>query len=260
MRTAPFPPYPLFVLPMPEGAARALARAVHARAEDPGGANGALPATQVFAEEAAVLAGVTAAIHEHIRLHELTELIEPRPVPGRVRVATGDDAELVHAWFVAFAADAAEQAGRIGETHGGEHHSLEDTVERIDGGRVWLWEDETGRVVHMTGFSPPAFGVARVGPVYTPREHRGRGYASVAVAEVSRRLLAEGSRVCLFTDQANPTSNRIYQALGYEPVVDMANFRIAPAPSATNAAAPTAHGHTGASSPASPYPRIIGTQ
>ena len=57
-------------------------------------------------------------------------------------------------------------------------------------------------------------------------EERGHGYASAAVAEVSRRLLAAGHRVCLFTDQANPTSNRIYQALGYEPVVDMATLRI----------------------------------
>ena len=53
MRTAPFLPYPLFVLPMPEGAARALARAAHARGEVVGGANGALPAAQVFADEIA---------------------------------------------------------------------------------------------------------------------------------------------------------------------------------------------------------------
>jgi GNAT superfamily N-acetyltransferase len=251
MRTAPFPPYPLFVLPMPEGAARALARAVHARDEDPGGANGALPATRSFAEEVARLSGTTAEIHEHIRLFELTTLVEPRPVPGAARVATVDDTELVHAWFLAFAADAAEQAGRIGETHGGEHHTMEETSERIAAGQVWLWDDEAGRTVHMTGFRPPSFGVSRVGPVYTPREHRGRGYASVTVAAVSRQLLADGARVCLFTDQANPTSNRIYQALGYEPVVDMANFRIAPAPSTTNAPAPTAQGHTGGSPPAS---------
>ena len=30
--------------------------------------------------------------------------------------------------------------------------------------------------------------------------------------------------MCLFTDQANPTSNKIYEALGYRPVVDMAHF------------------------------------
>jgi len=127
------------------------------------------------------------------------------------------------AWFQAFAADAAEQAGRTeGEGHE-EYFTREDMVERIDAGRVWLWE-VAGEPVHLTGFNAPSFGVARVGPVYTPKEHRGRGFASAGVAEVSRRLLDEGARVCLFTDQANPTSNRIYQALGYRPVVDMANL------------------------------------
>jgi predicted GNAT family acetyltransferase len=70
--------------------------------------------------------------------------------------------------------------------------------------------------------------VSRIGPVYTPPEQRGRGWASNAVAEVSRRRQAEGTQVCLFTDQANPTSNGIYAALGFVPVVDMANMVIVP--------------------------------
>jgi predicted GNAT family acetyltransferase len=81
--------------------------------------------------------------------------------------------------------------------------------------------------VHLTGVSPPSFGVARVGPVYTPPAQRGRGWASNAVAEISRRIQAEGARVCLFTGQANPTSNKIYAALDYQPVADMANLVIA---------------------------------
>ena len=76
--------------------------------------------------------------------------------------------------------------------------------------------------MHLTGLTAPSLGVVRVGPVHTPREQRARGYASAAVAQLSRRVLATGARVCLFTDQANPTSNAIYQRLGYEPVVDMA--------------------------------------
>ena len=60
---------------------------------------------------------------------------------------------------------------------------------------------------------------ARYGPV------RAR-YASAGVAAVSRMLRDQGARVCLFTDQANPTSNKVYQALGYRPVVDMANLRV----------------------------------
>lgn len=81
--------------------------------------------------------------------------------------------------------------------------------------------------MHLTGVSPPSFGVARVGPVYTPPAQRAHGWASNAVAEISRRIQAEGGRVCLFTDQANPTSNKIYAALGYKPVADMANLVIA---------------------------------
>jgi predicted GNAT family acetyltransferase len=61
-------------------------------------------------------------------------------------------------------------------------------------------------------------GSARVGPVYTPPEHRGRGYGSAVTAAATRSILAEGAVPVLFTDLANPTSNKIYRALGYRPV------------------------------------------
>ncbi len=76
---------------------------------------------------------------------------------------------------------------------------------------MFLWEVD-GEPVHLTGRNPASYGAARIGPVYTPREHRGRGYASATVAELSRRILDEGDRPCLFTDQANPVSNRVYEA------------------------------------------------
>ena len=78
----------------------------------------------------------------------------------------------------------------------------------------------------LAAFNPPSFGVARVGPVYTPAAHRGHGYATALTAHVSRVLSDSGVLVCLFTDLANPTSNRIYAAIGYESVVDMANLVI----------------------------------
>ena len=226
MRTAPFAPYPLFVLPMPDAAALTLARALHARGEEVRGVNGALPAARVVADELARLGGGTASVHEHTRLFELGDLVEPAPVPGRLRRAAESDAPLALAWFAAFEADAAEQAGRAAEEDRKGHLGVEEMRERIAAGRIWFWEDEAGQPVHLTGFNPPSFGVARVGPVYTPGAHRGRGYGSAAVAEVSRRLVADGARVCLFTDQANPTSNKIYAAIGYVPVVDMANLVI----------------------------------
>ena len=102
-----------------------------------------------------------------------------------------------------------------------------DVRRKLDEGVLWFWTDDEDRPVHLTGANPPAFGVSRIGPVYTPKEERGRGWAGAAVAEVSRLLRSRGERAILFTDQANPTSNALYQALGYEPVVDTAQFGIA---------------------------------
>jgi GNAT superfamily N-acetyltransferase len=223
MRTAPFAPYPAYVLPMPEGAALALARALHERGEVLGGVNGALPATRVVAEETARLSGGAASVHEHLRLFELGELVEPPVPPGRLRLATRDDAELCLAWFRDFAHAAAEQAGRH-EPHAMDEFSMEELLGRIDDGIIWLWVDEAGDAVHLTGANLPANGVTRIGPVYTPAAQRGRGYASRAVAEISQQYVEQGVRCCLFTDQANPVSNHIYEAIGYRPVVDMVNL------------------------------------
>jgi len=229
MRTAPFAPHPLFVMPMPDPAARQVAAALVERGEEVMGLNGALPAARTLATELARRTGRRSRVHEHTRLHVLKKLVEPRVAPdGRPRVAVPADVELALAWFQAFHVDAAEQAGRLApEAEAeGERFDEKGIAQRIGEGRVWLWEDVLGTPVSLVGFNPPSFGVARVGPVYTPGAHRGHGYASVLTAHVSRLLRDSGTRVCLFTDQANPTSNKIYAAIGYEPVVDMANLVI----------------------------------
>ncbi len=164
-------------------------------------------------------------VAQHTRLHVLDRLVQPQSVPGRLVAATQADADLVLEWLTAFMGDADEQAGR---PRGSSPHELDPhtVARRLEAGELWLWVDAAGRPVHLTAVNPASFGVARVGPVYTPPEQRGHGWASNAVAEVSRRVQAEGVRVCLFTDQANPTSNKLYAALGYRPVVDMANLLV----------------------------------
>jgi RimJ/RimL family protein N-acetyltransferase len=226
MRTAPTPPYWLYVLPMPDEAAVALARALHDRGEEVLAVNGAMPAARVVAEETARLVGGAAEVAERTRLHVLADLVQPRAVPGRLRAAVPADVDLALEWFAAFERDAAEQAGRAGGHGPIEPQDESMMLARIRQGRLWFWEDAEGRTVHLTGANPPVFGVARIGPVYTAKEHRGRGYASAAVAAVSRLLLDRDARVCLFSDQDNPTSNKIYEALGFRPVVDMANLVI----------------------------------
>ena len=130
------------------------------------------------------------------------------------------------AWFTAFHAEADEQAGREPDPESGEHNTLDSVLVRIREGIEWLWELPDGTVAHLTGSGLPSYGVARIGPVYTPREHRGRGIASFVVGELTRRGLEAGNRMCLFTDRANPTSNKIYAGLGYEPVVEMAEHLV----------------------------------
>ncbi len=226
MRTAPFAPYPPYLLGMPDDAAVALADALVDRGEEVAGANGALPATRVFGERLAERVGGEVAVTMHTRLFELGTLVDAAPARGRLRPAYDDEAPLALEWFRQFHVDADEQAGHGGHGNRGEGIALAEVQERIRLGRIWMWADDGDTPRHLTGANPPAYGVARIGPVFTPKEHRGRGYASAAVAEVSRLLLAEGSRVTLFTDQANPTSNSIYLKLGFEPVVDTVDLAI----------------------------------
>ncbi|MGB8382869.1 MAG: GNAT family N-acetyltransferase [Dermatophilaceae bacterium] len=181
---------------------------------------------RVCAEETARLTGQRVRAEMHTRLFELTEVVAPSPVLGSLRRATAADVDLALSWYDAFMTDADEQAGR---PRGASAHPDVDRagmLRRLEGGRIWLWTNEIGRPVHLTALGPPSFGCVRLGSVYIPPEERGRGYASAAVAALSQRVLDGGATPCLFTDQANPTSNAIYQRLGYRPLVDMANLVI----------------------------------
>lgn len=157
----------------------------------------------------------TVAVRE--RIYELTRVTWPKAPPGRLRRAEGADRPLLVNWFTAFHGETntgmgpAETAARKGV----ERHLGDDTA------GLWLWQDE--EPVSLVGSAGPTGSGIRVGPVYTLPERRGRGYASWLTAAVSQLRLDEGyQRVFLFTDLANPTSNKIYQAIGYRPVGDAA--------------------------------------
>jgi len=81
--------------------------------------------------------------------------------------------------------------------------------------QVMLWED--GHTVSLACSGARTPNGSRIGPVYTPPEERGHGYASACVAALSQLQLDQGRRFCfLFTDLANPTSNHIYPMIGYQ--------------------------------------------
>lgn len=226
MRTMPMAPYSPYVLAMPDAAAHAIAEALIGRGESIDGINGARPAADLIAAAMAT-AGRAAQVSMHMRLFELGSLVAPRPVEGHLRAVEPDEAGLALDWIHQFFRDADEQGGREpGSAHDPAEFTLRDVERKIEEGVLWFWVDAGGRPVHLTGANPPAFGVARVGPVFTPKDQRGKGWAGNAVAEISQLLAGQGNRVILFTDQANPTSNALYMALGYEPVVDMVNLEL----------------------------------
>ncbi len=136
-------------------------------------------------------------------------------------MAGPDDRGLLIAWSEAFHREA--QSGPE------DRESMVD--ERLSYRGLTLWED-AGQPVSMAGLTRPAAGQVRVGPVYTPPGLRGKGYAGAVTCVVSQAARDAGAdRVLLFTDLANPTSNALYQRLGYEPVEDRAvwSFRRSPA-------------------------------
>jgi predicted GNAT family acetyltransferase len=77
----------------------------------------------------------------------------------------------------------------------------------------------------MAGVDPMVGGQVPVDPVYTPAHLRGHGYAGAVTVEVSRAALAAGAtEVVLYTNAANPTSNALYQRIGYVPLTDFAAY------------------------------------
>ena len=77
----------------------------------------------------------------------------------------------------------------------------------------------------MGSYGGPTPNGARIGPIYTPPDQRRRGYGSALTADLTQLQLDRGRRFCfLFTDLANPTSNSIYQQIGYRPVSDSAQW------------------------------------
>ena len=199
LRTAPF--NLILTRPKDDLALHSLADAID---DELPGVTAALPEVETFAAAWAAKTGCALRRRRSQGVYAL-ERVAPVPTPsGRMRPATADDRPLVLAWLEAFAREA------LGDHAGGESmESLVDHRLSAAGAGFVLWEDED-EPVSISGFGGQTPNGIRVGPVYTPPELRGRGYASALVAELSARLLDDGRTFCfLYTDLANPTSNRI---------------------------------------------------
>lgn len=212
------PPYPLVVSAMPVDAAEFTAKAVHAEDPDLPGVTGPLEEVEAFVAAWTRITGGTATQTLAHRLFKLGEL-RPPVVEGTPREATEDDLPLLTRWCGEF----------IVETFPPTMHRAtgEETARAtLTSGAVCLLWEVDGTPVSMAAARGPLEGMARIAPVYTPAEHRGRGYASAATAAASQWALDQGTEnVLIFTDLANPTTNHIYPAIGYRPLEDSAEYK-----------------------------------
>jgi RimJ/RimL family protein N-acetyltransferase len=210
------PPYRLNVTPLTPEEADSLAAHLAGVGWPVPGISGERDTVAELARAVERHTGATATLSERQRLYRLGTLTPPRPVPeGRARVGGEADREQLVRWYGEFTQAIGEPSTRA--------EVWADA--RISSGGITLWEDGEGRAASMAGVTPMVAGQLRVAPVYTPSHLRGRGYAGAVTAEVSRAALASGAdEVLLFTDLANPTSNALYQRIGYRPVADFAVY------------------------------------
>jgi RimJ/RimL family protein N-acetyltransferase len=214
----------LFLTPLPEtspdaagpGPMTALAEALLLTGQRPAWANGPLETVSSFAGVWEERNNVTGRITQSTRLYGIGSRPQPAAALGAARPATEADLGWAAGWVRQFDLDA--QTGRSPE------HIESTLARRLARGRLLLWESG-GTPVSMAGISRPVAGVARVGGVYTPKEHRRRGFAAAVTVAATRQGFDDGAARCiLYTDLANPTSNGIYQSIGYRPIGDGAKL------------------------------------
>ena len=197
---------------------RLVARAAREALPGLSGVQGPVSLARLFAEHWETLTAQRARLDKHERIYRLDRVRPARPCDGEMRRATEADRPLLLEWLRAFSAEAFNVK---------DDPSVDALIERrlrVASSGMYLWQ-VGGTPVSLAGYAGSTPHGIRVGPVYTPPEARGHGYASALTAAVSQTLLDEGRQfVLLFTDLANPTSNHIYQEIGYVPVADVTSY------------------------------------
>ena len=211
MRTSPFN---MVIAPMPIDAVRALGRSVGQSDDALPGLAGSRDVVDAFVEGyvESKSAGSRRVLAQERRdlLYELEELITP-DVEGWGRPARAEEIDVLTEMFAQFWREVEAAPLSPTDAHNGVRKSVTD-------GRLFCWEMDSD-IVALAGHAPiittEAITIGRIGPVFTPPEFRRRGFGAAVTAYVTRQLIEEGARVMLFTDAANPTSNGIYQAIGF---------------------------------------------
>lgn len=179
---------------------------------DPCGVNGPVD----WARAITTRIGRTVTDEMGLRLHLLKGTARcPHPPPGSARGWEAHEIAQAQAWEDAFSQEV---------EHGSPHtsKSREWVLDRLADYQVWDHDGPRS----MARAVRPFHGGWSIAGVFTPRQHRGHGYAGAVVHALCHRLLDSGATyLALYTDLANPTSNRIYRDIGFVPVADQVRVR-----------------------------------
>ena len=200
----------------PHQAIEDIAQTLHAHHPVLHNLNGPVASVTAFVQQWQQLTGMSGHVTRHMRLHRLDELSAVPMPAGMLRRATPDDASYIYEWSVAFCEETDQP---FPPTTDGVRRVLSHPDPRF---YVWCVND---RPVSMVAWARPTTNGISINSVYTPKHLRGRGYATAAVHRLSAKMLAERYRFCiLYTDLANPTSNKIYAAIGYRPILQTQQY------------------------------------
>ncbi len=205
-------PYGLGLGPMSAACASVLGSAVASADPDVPAVAGFADSLGAFLAAYVPRGGPKVALESQRQVLYTAAAVEVPEVHGEAAVATEDELELAERWYLDFT----EEVDGVRMAAGGVDRAM--LLATVRSGRLRWWRDE-GAVVSMAGHATPVATpggvVTRIGPVFTPRERRGRGYAAVLTGRLTELLLARGSSVMLYADAANATSNGVYRRLGY---------------------------------------------
>jgi predicted GNAT family acetyltransferase len=164
-------------------------------------------------------------VTSQLNVYSLESVAEVVRSPGSVRPATRADRAVVVAWMRDFASEAPRPDELVADEL---ERFLEGRLEAEDAGyRLWI---DGGRPVSLAGFMGPTGTGIRVGPVYTPPEHRHAGYARTLLAVLAEELLVRGYRACyLASDVGNEPAAALYLSVGFRPIGESAMVAFEPA-------------------------------
>lgn len=212
MRT---PPHRLLLSQINDlNAVKAIAQNLHSIQDSLPGVTAPTNEAKAFAQTWLALTGQSYHLTKALRSFQLEKVQLPYLPPGYLRIATQADREFLMRCYQAFSL---ETSGNI------ESDSKRWVEFSLQQRTAFIWQDKIPvAIACRSGLTPNGVGINMV---YTPPEYRRNGYASACVAALSQTLLSLGCKYCfLFTDLANPTSNHIYQAIGYQSVGDWYDY------------------------------------